>query len=154
MYLTTVIRVDLWRSPTPFDSTYNDRNMPVGAQFECLIKELGRKQRCMFQESLMLFYGSFGGTDKRVGRIKENVDSGNAKFKFRCILFCFRWFWVKWDKWYGVKECNIFVMEYELWNFLLLFVGSNIEHYFIRCYWKCKCWLFVTFANSLLKKKS
>jgi len=43
----------------------------------------------MFQESLMMFYGSFGGTVKRVGRIKENVDSGNVKFKFRCILFCF-----------------------------------------------------------------
>lgn len=30
-------------------------------------------------------YGSFGGTDKRVVRIKEN-DSGNVKFKF--AVFC------------------------------------------------------------------
>jgi hypothetical protein len=47
--------------------------MPIGARFECLIKELGRKHRCMFHESVMLFYGSFGGTDKRGGRIKENA---------------------------------------------------------------------------------
>jgi len=37
--------MDLSQSPPPFDSTYNGRNMAVGAQFECLIKELGRKHR-------------------------------------------------------------------------------------------------------------
>lgn len=37
-----------------------------------------------------MVFGSVGGTDKRVGRIKENVYSGNVKFKFHCILFCFR----------------------------------------------------------------
>jgi len=45
----------------------------------------------------MMCYGSFGGTDERVGRIKKNVDSGNVKFKFHCILFCFWWFWMKRD---------------------------------------------------------
>jgi hypothetical protein len=53
------------------------------------------------------------GLIKKVGRIKENVDSGNVKFKFHCNLFCFRCFWMKWDKW-CVKECNIFVTNSEL----------------------------------------
>jgi hypothetical protein len=43
--------------------------MPVDAQFECLFKESGRRHGSMSVESLMLLYGSFGGTDKRVGRI-------------------------------------------------------------------------------------
>jgi hypothetical protein len=62
--------------------------MPVGVEFECLTNEVARKHGYMFKESLMLFYGSCGGTDKRVGRIKENVDSGNIKFMFHCMLFC------------------------------------------------------------------
>ena len=45
-------------------------------------------------------------------------------------------------------------MDTELWNFLLLYVGSDIEHSFIKRYLKSKCWLLVTFASSLGEKKS
>jgi hypothetical protein len=32
-------------------------------------------------------FGSFGGINKNVHRMKENVDSGNIKSKFHCTRF-------------------------------------------------------------------
>jgi hypothetical protein len=62
----------------------NDSSRPIYAQSECIIEELGRKHKCIFQENLTLLLWKFCRTDKNMRRIKENVDSRNIKSRFHC----------------------------------------------------------------------
>lgn len=60
--------------------------MPIYAQFECIIKELNKKHKCIFKENIVLFLGKFWHDGSECHhRIKKHKDSKNIKSKFHCI---------------------------------------------------------------------
>lgn len=60
--------------------------MPIYAQFECIIKELNKKHKCIFKENIVLFLWKFWHDGSECHhRIKKHTDSKNIKSKFHCI---------------------------------------------------------------------
>jgi hypothetical protein len=51
----------------------------------CIIKELARKHKYLFQENITLFYLSYSRTNKNVYKIMENITSGKVKSEFHRI---------------------------------------------------------------------
>lgn len=82
----------------------------------------------------MMFYGSFGGSDKRVGRIKENVGSDNIEFKFLLYLILLSvildevgyMMWCLRMQYFFYWTVSFEISYYCMWDLILNILLSNV----------------------------